>query len=229
MVDCGVTFNRQPGKNETEILMANPGFIEERKEDLVALVLTHAHEDHLGAVCYLWHRLQCPVYATPFAAYVLNRKLREAGIEDKVEVIEVSPGSTIEIDPFSVEWLDITHSIPEANSLIIRTEAGNILHTGDWKLDKTPVLGKPFQKEVFAKLNKETIKAMVCDSTNALEEGNSESEGNLYSDLLKAVKAGGKSKVVVTTFGSNLARLNTLARIAKKNRQGNVFAGKVIG
>lgn len=213
MVDCGVTFRKGAGNTPPKIIMPDPAFISARRERLVALVLSHAHEDHIGAIAHLWPQLECPVYATPFTAFVLRRKLKEVGLIDRVRIIEVRAGEPIELAPFRIEWLNITHSIPEAHGLLITTDAGNIFHTGDWKLDPEPVVGAKLQAERFQQLSGLPVDAMVCDSTNALETGSSASEGELFDGLHEIVKAA-TGAVVVTIFASNLARLHTLGRLA---------------
>lgn len=212
MVDCGVTFDKER-TGISSILMPDPAFISERRDSLAGLVLTHAHEDHVGAVAYLWPYLRCPVYATAFTAYVLRRKLIERGLAGQVPIIEVTDGQSLDIGPFHVQWMSITHSIPEAHSLLIQTDAGNVFHTGDWKLDTGPVIGQPIQPDKFQNLAGLPINAMVCDSTNAMEPGTSRSESELLSGLCE-VSAQVKGAVVVTTFASNLARLHTLAETA---------------
>ena len=212
MVDCGVSFQRDDPR-QPDVFMADPHFILQRRQQLQGLILTHAHEDHLGAVAHLWPQLQCPVYATPFAAHVLRRKLREHRLLTRVPLHEVAPGQIVTCGPFRVQWMDITHSIPEAQALLIETGAGRIFHTGDWKLDADPVIGKPFAADQFSRLADLGIDAMVCDSTNAMEPGASHSEASLLAGLQVAVEAA-KEAVIITTFASNLARLNTIAKIA---------------
>ena len=212
MVDCGVTFAKQ-GDPPPHVQMADPAFIAQRRDALEALVLTHAHEDHVGAVAHLWPQLRCPVYATAFTAAILRRKLAEAGLLDDVEIHTVARDARVELGPFDVEWLAITHSIPEAHGLLIRTHAGTVFHTGDWKLDPHPVQGPTFDAERFRALGALGIDAMVCDSTNAMVEGHSTSEAALHAGLMQVVSAA-EGRVIVTTFGSNIARLHTLARIA---------------
>lgn len=212
MVDCGVTFAKQ-GEPPPHVQMADPGFIARRRDELEALVLTHAHEDHVGAVAHLWPQLRCPVYATAFTATILRRKLAEAGLVDKVEIHTVARDARLEFGPFEVEWLAITHSIPEAHGLLLRTAAGTVFHTGDWKLDPHPVQGPAYDAERFRALGELGIDAMVCDSTNALVDGHSTSEAVLHAGLLEVVAAA-EGRVIVTTFGSNVARLHTLARVA---------------
>lgn len=212
MVDCGITFARH-GSGEPHIQMADPAFIAERREALVGLVVTHAHEDHVGAVAHLWRRLRCPVYTTRFTAEILNGKLAEAGLTEEVPVHVVAPGSRRRLDPFDLEWVGLTHSTPESQALVISTPAGNVFHTGDWKLDDDPVVGPAYAEARYRALGGESMLAMVCDSTNALVDGHSESEGELYEGL-RALVEDAPGRVVVGCFGSNVARLATLARVA---------------
>jgi len=194
---------------------ADPRFIVERRDQLAGIVITHAHEDHVGAVAYLWERLRVPVWTTRFTAEVLRRKLAERGLADAVPVHFVDAGEAFSIGPFNCEFVRLTHSLPEPNGLIITTAAGRVFHTGDWKLDAQPVLGQGVQVERLRQLGREGVDAMVCDSTNALKPGHSISEGDCEAGLLKAV-TDAEYRVVVTCFGSNIARLITLARVAKK-------------
>ena len=223
MVDCGVTFPK-PGRvsadgtrhhsGEPDTQMPDPAFIEARKESLVGLVITHAHEDHIGAVPYLWHKLRCPIYCTRFTAEVLKKKLVEHGILHQVKLVIPDTGERLNLGPFEVQWLPLTHSIPDPNCLMIRTPVGNVFHTGDWKLDPDPVAGHGYREEVFRELADEGVLAMVCDSTNATVSGHSCSEGDLYDGLRKYIE-GAKGRVIVTCFGSNIARLVTLSQIAE--------------
>lgn len=213
MVDCGVTFARE-GEPGPHVQMADPGFIEQRRDDLLALLITHAHEDHVGAVAQLWPRLRCPVITSRFTAEVLRRKLAEVGLVDRVPMQLVSPGEEVDLAPFRVQWLPITHSIPEAHALVLRTALGTVLHTGDWKLDPDPVVGQPTPEPLFRTLGQEGVDALVCDSTNAMVAGHSTSEAALRSGLEGVVRSA-PGRVVVTTFGSNIARLHTLAAVAQ--------------
>src|SRR3954451_125051 len=185
-VDCGIGFGG--GENpEVEIMMPDPGFLAERRDRLVGLVITHAHEDHIGAVAHLWPQLRCAVYATPFAAAVLRRKLGEAGLVNNVRIHVVPPGGRIELDPFSLQYLPVSHSIPEAQALVMRTPHGTILHTGDWKLDRDPLIGPPTDEAVFARLGEEGVLAMVCDSTNAMVDAASGSEAEVRENLRELI------------------------------------------
>ncbi|MBE0483179.1 MAG: ribonuclease J [Bacterioplanes sp.] len=222
MVDCGVTFAR-PGRvcadgrihqsGEPDIQMPNPEFIARQRESLVGLVITHAHEDHLGAVPYLWRQLRCPIYCTRFTAEVLKKKLQEQGLLAQVALVVVETGERVQMGSFNVEWLAITHSVPDANALMIRTTAGNVFHTGDWKLDPQPMVGHHYQAERFQQLAKDGVRAMICDSTNADVSGHSASEGDLYDGLRHYIESA-SGRVIVACFGSNIARLLTLSHIA---------------
>lgn len=213
MVDCGITFAR-PGERAPHIQMPDPIFIAERRETLTALIVTHAHEDHVGAVAHLWPALQCPVYTTRFTAEILYRKLGEARLLGKVPVHVVEPGERLRLAGFHVEWVNLTHSTPESQALVIRTDAGTVFHTGDWKLDSDPVVGPSYPEARYRALGDESVLAMVCDSTNALVDGRSETEGELYEGLRQLVEDA-PGRVVVACFGSNVARLHTLARVAR--------------
>lgn len=226
MVDCGVSFDEPliPPYRETDnhqkphrhrVVAPTPDFIAQQKDKLCGLIITHAHEDHIGAVPYLWQRLRCPVYTTPFTAEVLRRKLAQTGLANKVPIIEVTGNSACQIGPFSVTWLAITHSIPEPNALLLETSVGKVLHTADWKIDANPITGQPFDAQLYRSMGNQNILALVGDSTNATRPGFSVSERNCYDGLLATIRPK-KGRVVVTCFGSNIARLISLARIAHK-------------
>jgi len=223
IVDCGVTFPK-PGRvsadgtvhhtGEPPVQMADPAFIADRRDRLAGLVITHAHEDHIGAVPYLWPLLQCPIYTSRFTAEILRRKLAEFELLHRVPIIVVNVDDRRKIGPFDVQWLALTHSIPDPNALMIRTPVGNIFHSGDWKLDDQPLVGHGYSKATFTGLAEEGVAAMVCDSTNATVSGHSTSEAALYDGLLNIIKPA-TGRVVVACFGSNIARLHTLAMIAR--------------
>lgn len=224
MVDCGVTFPK-PGRlsadgtvhhtGEPPVQMADPAFIADRRDQLAGLVITHAHEDHIGAVPYLWPLLQCPVYASRFTAEILRRKLAEFDLLHRVPIHVINTGERRQIGPFDVQWLALTHSIPDPNALVIRTPVGRIFHSGDWKLDDQPLVGHGYSPDTFRALADEGMSAMVCDSTNATVSGHSVSEAALYRGLRNQVRDA-PGRVVVTCFGSNIARLHTLARVARE-------------
>ncbi|MDA0304741.1 MAG: ribonuclease J [Proteobacteria bacterium] len=224
MVDLGVTFGdcSLPG---IDVIMPDPAFIEEHRDQLAGLVLTHAHEDHLGAVPYLWQRLQCPIYATPFTISILKRKLSETDFADQVEIIEVPLGGRFNVGPFDMELITLTHSIPEPNAIAIRTEQGTILHTGDWKFDPDPVVGDKADMEALQRLGDEGVLALVCDSTNVFNPGSTGSEADLLDSLTEVIGEC-QGRVAVACFASNVARLETIATAAKANNRDVVLAGR---
>lgn len=233
MVDCGVTF-KEPLKpnqhglasSETfDVVSADPEFIVQHKEHLAGIVITHAHEDHVGAIPYLWQRFQVPIYTTAFTAEVLRRKLAQIKLADQVPIVVVNTGDTQKIGVFEVQWLAITHSIPEPHGMVIKTPAGTIFHTADWKIDSSPVLGKGFQSRPFKRMGEKNITAMVCDSTNALRPGHSVSESACYAGLKQLVDEA-SGRVVVSCFSSNVARLLTLGRIAKETGRYMALLGR---
>ncbi|MBL8806593.1 MAG: ribonuclease J [Rhodospirillales bacterium] len=214
MVDLGVTFGDGTSTG-VDVITPDPTFIAENREDLIGLVLTHAHEDHLGAVQYLWPMLRCPIYATGFTATFLKLKLAETDFGREVPIHEIEQGSRLKLGDFEIELLHITHSIPEPNALAIRTPAGTVLHTGDWKLDTGPVVGPVTDADAFRRVGEEGVLALVGDSTNATKEGTSGSEESVAVELEKLI-AQAPHRVAVACFASNVARLETVARAAKK-------------
>ncbi|HEY3912643.1 MAG TPA: ribonuclease J [Stellaceae bacterium] len=212
IVDCGVTFgdDSQPG---LEVVMPDPTFIAERRDRLLGIVATHAHEDHIGAIPYLWPQLRCPVWATPFTASLLRAKLVEVGLADKVQINVVPMSGRFTIGPFELELITLTHSIPEPNAVVLRTAAGAVLHTGDWKLDPDPLIGEPADEAALTRLGDAGVLAMIGDSTNALRPGRSGSEADLRRSLTDLV---GRfdARVAVACFASNVARLETIAHAA---------------
>ncbi|MBV9785626.1 MAG: ribonuclease J [Acidisphaera sp.] len=208
-VDCGIGFGGGD-LPEVEVMMADPGFIAERRDRLVGLVITHAHEDHIGAVAWLWRQLRCPVYATPFAAAVLRRKLAEVQLLGEVKLHVVPPGGSIDLPPFGLRFLRVAHSLPEAQALVITTPHGVVLHTGDWKLDPHPLIGPPTDEHAFAELGSRGVLAMICDSTNAMVEGHSGSEIEVRRSLAALVRDL-RGRVAVTCFASNVARVESIA------------------
>jgi ribonuclease J len=224
VVDLGVTFGDQttPG---VEIILPDPTFIEEYADDILGIVLTHAHEDHIGAVAWLWPRLKAPVYATPFTAYLLREKLRDADLLDEVDITEVPLSGKFSLGPFDLELVTLTHSIPEPNGLAIRTPLGTILHTGDWKIDPDPMLGDVTDIEAIRRLGDEGVLAMVCDSTNVFVDGSAGSEADVRVAMNKLI-AGLKGKVAVACFASNVARMDTVIRAAQAAGRKVVLAGR---
>jgi ribonuclease J len=211
-VDCGLGFGG-PEHPEVDVLVPDAGWLAARRDRLVGLVITHAHEDHVGAVAHLWPGLRCPIHATPFAAAVLRRKLGEAGLLAEAEIIVQPPGSRWKLGAFDLEYLRVAHSVPEAQALAIRTRHGSLLHTGDWKLDPNPLIGPPTDEAAFARLGEEGVLAMICDSTNALVEGHSGSEAEVRRNLAALIK-GLKGRVAVTCFATNIARVESVALAA---------------
>lgn len=212
MVDCGVTFEKpESGVGLNRLEMADPVFIANRHEALVAIIATHAHEDHIGAIPHLWEQFRCPIYTTPFTRNVVLRKLRQYRID--APVVTVQPGETIDLGPFSVQWLPITHSTVETNALLITTPVARVLHTADWKLDSAPISGASIEPQIYQQAGSQGIDAVVCDSTNATVTGHSVSESELFKGLLDLV-SNSRGRVVVGCFASNIARLQTLGNVA---------------
>jgi ribonuclease J len=226
MVDLGMTFSgtEYPG---VDLVFADLDFIEERVEDLLGIVLTHAHEDHIGAVPYFAGELGVPLYATPFTADLVARKLEEAGLLGKVElnIVEDDDGS-LEIGPFSVSYVPLAHSIAEGNALVIDTPHGRIFHTGDWKLDEEPIIGEPATEADLRAIGEEGVLALVCDSTNVFNPNPSGSEGAVHQALMEEVARHAGKRVVVTTFASNVARLQTLGDVARETGRQICVAGR---
>lgn len=225
MVDCGIGFGdeRVPG---IEIIMADPAFIAERRADLAGLVLTHGHEDHLGAIAYLWDQLGCPIYATGFTADLLRPKLRDEGLESEVDLRVVEPGKPFSVGPFGLEFVSMTHSIPEPNLLAIRTKAGLVVHTGDWKLDPDPVIDGLADEAALIRLGKEGVVALVGDSTNIFTEGRSGSESAVRDSLFTLIAAYAGRKLAVTCFATNVGRVDSIARAARAAGRSVALVGR---
>ncbi len=224
-VDCGIGFGGAEHP-EVDVMMADPGFIAERRDRLVGLVITHAHEDHIGAVAWLWPQLRCPVYATPFAAAVLRRKLAEVQLQNQVKVHVIPPGGEIDLAPFALRFIRVAHSIPEAQALVIRTPHGLVLHTGDFKLDPTPLVGPVTDEAALAQLGEEGVLAMVCDSTNAMVEGHSGSEAEVRTSLTALLRGIPRGRVAITCFASNVARVETVAYAAREVGRSVALVGR---
>jgi len=224
MIDLGVTFgdDSTPG---IEVIMPDPTFIEDNSERLAGLVLTHAHEDHIGAVPYLWPSLRCPIYATPFTAAVLRRKLIESEIDEAIEITEIPLSGRFKIGPFDLEFITLTHSIPEPNAIAIRTPCGTVLHTGDWKLDPDPLVGEVTDEAALKKLGAEGVLAMICDSTNALVPGHSGSEALVRANLTEMMGRF-QGRIAVACFASNVARLESVARAAAHHDRHAALVGR---
>jgi ribonuclease J len=207
-VDCGMGF-AGPEAPEAELLLADPAFIVARREALRGLIITHAHEDHIGGVARLWPQLRCPVYATPFTAALLRRKLNEAGLGREVKLHIIAPGSAFELAPFSLRFIAMTHSTPEAQALAITTTYGTVLHTGDWKFDPHPLVGALADMAGLEALGDAGVLAMISDSTNATVDGHSGSERDVQKSL-NALVGDLPGRIAVTCFASNIARVSTV-------------------
>jgi ribonuclease J len=226
MVDCGLAF---PGPElpGVDLLMPDVSFVEKIRRDLVGLVITHAHEDHIGALSFLWPKLRCTVYATRFAAGLLEaRRLSEAGAPN-IKIVTVATGDRLDIGPFNVELVAVAHSIPESNALAIRTPLGLAIHTGDWKIDPEPCVGHRIDAARLRALGDEGVDALICDSTNILREGDSFSESDVAKTLMRLIGEA-KHRVMVTTFASNVARLRSVAEAAQAAGRSVVIAGRAM-
>jgi len=224
MIDLGITFGdlSHPG---IDTILPDISFIEELREDLVGIVITHAHEDHYGAIQTLWPRLKAPVYATRFAIEMLTPRLAYNGLDEELSVNEIAPGEVVDLGPFSIELISVAHSLPEPNAVVIKTKAGTIIHSGDWKLDDDPVIGKGVDLERFKELGKEGVLALICDSTNVLRDGRSPSEGDVARSLARIVKSA-KKRVAITGFASNVARIHSIAKAAQAADRHVVAVGR---
>jgi ribonuclease J len=222
VVDVGVTFGdlSTPG---VDVIVPDPAFLE--GETIRGIVLTHAHEDHIGALGWLWSRMKAPLYATPFTAFLIREKLREAGILDQVKLIEVPLGGTIDLGPFQVTMVTMTHSIAEPNGLAIKTPLGTVLHTGDWKIDDDPIIGQVTDSAAISRLGDEGVLAMVCDSTNVFVEGSAGSEGGVRNALIELI-GGLKGRIAVGCFASNVARMDSVIRAAEAAGRRVSLAGR---
>jgi len=211
IVDVGVTFGDQttPG---VDIIVPDASFLE--GENILGIVLTHAHEDHIGALGWLWPQLKATLYATPFTAYLIREKLRDAGLLDQVKLVEVPLGGKVNLGPFEIDLVTITHSIPEPNGLALRTPLGTVLHTGDWKIDEDPVVGQRTDVDMIRRLGDEGVLAMVCDSTNVFVDGSAGSEGEVRTAMTRLISTL-KGKVAVACFASNVARVDSVVRAAE--------------
>jgi len=224
IVDLGITFGDEttPG---VEIILPDPGFIADRMEDLAGIVLTHAHEDHLGAVPYLWPDLRCPVYCTPFTASVLRAKLQERGLTQQVQIITVPMSGRFQVGPFDMELITLTHSIPEPNGLVVRAGRATVLHSGDWKLDPDPIIGDTADEQALKALGEAGVSALVCDSTNALVPGTSGSEAAVRDSLAKLFGQY-RQRIAVGCFATNVARLHSIAVAAAANDRHVALVGR---
>ncbi|MFZ0559229.1 MAG: ribonuclease J [Methylovirgula sp.] len=225
MVDCGLTF-AEPERAGVEIIIPDPQFIDKIKRDLVGLVITHGHEDHIGALVDIGPKLECPIYATPFAGGLFAMRMAEAALAE-LQIKTVLQGSRLALDPFDVEFIPVAHSIPESCALAIRTSCGTILHSGDWKIDPDPGLGKPTDSKRLIEIGNEGVLALVCDSTNILREGTSPSEGEV-AKTLGAIIAAARGRVIVTTFASNVARIRAVSQAASAAGRKVILVGRAM-
>jgi ribonuclease J len=214
IVDIGVTFGSEEHTPGVEIILPDPDYLEGEKDNIIAIVLTHAHEDHIGALGWLWPRFKTPVYATPFTAALVREKLREHGLLDKVPLTEIPLKGKLSLPPFEIDFVTLTHSIPEPNGLAIRTPLGLVWHTGDWKIDPDPLIGETTDEAALAAMAEEGVLAMVCDSTNVFVEGRAGSEAHVRERLIEEI-AKCSAAVAVTAFASNVARVETAILAAK--------------
>lgn len=226
MVDCGVGFGDMETSPGIELVMADPSFIEAQADKLDGIFATHAHEDHIGAMGRLWPRLKAKIYAQPFTAANIQRKLEESGVSPK-HVRLVEKDETVSVGPFKVRFQPITHSIPEAAALVIDTPSGRIVHTGDFKVDHAPQMGDPFDDEAFRKIGDEGVHALVCDSTNVMLEGRGHSEEEVLAPLTEIIR-NAKGAVAATTFASNVARVRSLALAARQTGREIVLVGRAM-
>ena len=214
IVDVGVTFadDSLPG---IDLIYPDPGFIVDKKNDLLGIVLTHAHEDHIGAITYVWKKLKCKIYATPFTASLVTEKFKEKKIDiiPFLQIVELN--GTVNLDPFKIDFVTLTHSIIEPNGLKITTPAGTIFHTGDWKVDPNPLVGKKIDEEKLKKIGDEGVLAMICDSTNVFSIGKAGSESDVRKNMLN-VMSRQKNRILVTSFASNVARMETVFYCSEK-------------
>ena len=224
MVDLGLTF-ADPDYPGIDLVLPDLEFIEEQQDRLVGIILTHGHEDHIGALPYLAEELKAPLFATPFTAGLIAGKLEEEGLTGRVKLNIVERGGSVELGPFKVSFVALSHSIPEGNGLLIETPFGNIFHTGDWKIDETPVLGEAPSTEALTRIGDAGVLALVCDSTNVFQDRPSGSEEGVHEGLLAQVMMA-NGRVLVTTFASNAARLQTIGRVARETGREVCIAGR---
>ncbi|WP_448501013.1 ribonuclease J [Sphingomonas sp.] len=225
MVDCGITF-ADPAYPGIDVILPDLQFIEDRADDLVGIVVTHGHEDHIGALPYFAADLGVPIFATPFTAGLIRGKLEEEGIADQVRLNLVDVGGKVSLGPFDVAFTPLAHSIPEGNALLIETPYGRVFHTGDWKIDDAPQLGEPSTVEELTAIGDKGVLALVCDSTNVFNSERSGSEADVRAGLDRAIVEAAGKRVLVTTFASNAARLQTLGQCARDTGRKLCVAGR---
>jgi len=224
IVDIGVTFadDSIPG---IDLIYPDPGFIIDKKKDLLGIVLTHAHEDHIGAIAHIWPKLKCKMYATPFTAALIKEKFKEKKIDigENLKIVELN--GNIKLGPFKIEFITLTHSILEPNGLLIETPAGIVLHTGDWKVDPNPLIGNKIDQTKLKEIGNKGVLAMICDSTNVLSHGRAGSEADVRTNLLKLM-SNLKKRIIVTSFASNVARMETIFYCAEKTKRQISLVGR---
>ena len=225
IVDCGVGFPGD-GLPGVDVLLPDASFLDDKKADIVGLVLTHGHEDHIGAVGYLWRQLQCPIYATPFTAELVESKLDENGLLGRAELNVVEQGSFLDLSPFEIEFISMSHSIPEANALAIRTKEGVVVHTGDWKPEADPILKQEMDREALKELGKEGVLALVCDSTNVFGSKEEATELDVQKSLIELVGSYNGRQVAVGCFASNVSRIESIYRAAVANNREVCLMGR---
>jgi len=224
IVDIGVTFadDTIPG---IDLIYPDPGFIVDKKNDLLGLVLTHAHEDHIGAIAHIWPKLLCNIYATPFTSVLIQEKFKEKKIDigNKLKIVELN--GVVHLEPFKIEFVTLTHSILEPNGLSIKTPAGTVLHTGDWKCDPNPLIGETINEEKLKQIGEQDVLAMICDSTNVFSPGRAGSELDVRNSLLKIMRTK-KNRIIVTSFASNVARMESIFYCANKTGRHIALVGR---
>ena len=226
-VDLGVSFGDEEHLPGIDLIMPDIAFLEKERKNLMGLVLTHAHEDHFGAIIDLWPKLKCPIYATKFSAALFEAKCAAERNAPEIPVTVVPSGGRVDVGPFNVEFIPVAHSIPEAHALAIHTDAGIVLHTGDWKIDPTPTLGPPTDEKRLRELGEQGVLALIGDSTNAVRDGRSPSEADVARTIIELVKTA-KGRVAVTTFASNVARIKAVADAAKAADREVVVVGRAM-
>ena len=224
IVDMGVTFadDTMPG---IDLIYPDPGFITDKKDDLLGIVLTHAHEDHIGSIVHIWPLLKCKIFATPFTAVLINEKFKEKKIDISNYLHTVQLNDKINLGPFEIDFITLTHSILEPNGLSITTPLGTVLHTGDWKVDPNPLIGGDIDSEKLKSIGKKGVIAMICDSTNVFSPGRAGSESSVRDSLLQIIE-NKKKRIIVTSFASNVARMETIFYCAKKTNRNICLVGR---
>lgn len=225
LVDCGVGFPGD-GLPGVDVLLPDLSFLADKKESLLGLVITHGHEDHIGAVGYLWRELQCPIFATPFTAELIESKLDENGLLGRAELVRVQAGDTIDLAPFEISYIQMSHSIPEANALAVRTKEGLVLHTGDWKWQSDSVLNQKADKKTLKELGNEGVLALVCDSTNTLGAVTTETEEDVLTSLTKLIGKYQGKQIAVGCFASNVSRIHNIYKAAAANNREVCLMGR---